>query len=127
MTAVRPHLILACGPVGAPPNAIVIDCANACFWHRGVVRPDRPLTGYWPRRRAFRVIAALLLRAPDLCSWDDLIAHVWGDDPNGGPNDPRNWVFVALRRRWVADIINWLGYRIRSEWGRGMRCEPVQG
>lgn len=117
------RIVLSTGPVRAQQDgAIVIDHRNRCFWRYGERRGGsrRSDSGV-----SFRLIAALLIWSPDLVPWNRLIAHLWEEDPEGGPLFARNNISIALSRS--REILDWLGVeRVTAyDLGTGLR-EPGQ-
>lgn len=115
-----PRVILATGPV-ASADAIVID-------HRHLtIRRDGFGTLRLPQRHgkypvtAFPLLAALLVRAPHVVTWNELVEHIYGGDPDGGPLDPIQVLrcIIARDRR----KLEMLGIFVAVEHGRGPRLQ----
>lgn len=68
----------------------------------------------------FRVIAGLLCSYPRLIERDDLAEYVWGA---GAALRSSNNLSMVLRK--AAPYLRWLGFKVVSEWGRGLRLEPI--
>lgn len=128
MTARR--IILSTGPVRAP-DAVVIDHRNNCFWIDGV-RPRTGMVGHGVSY-SFRIVAALLARPGVTIPMDEMADHVWGDDPEGGPEDARNYVSSIVARADTKSLATALGGHILNQpwigfyWQWGPRVAPIRG
>lgn len=69
-----------------------------------------------------------LLRHPDHWKrYEYLIDVVWGDDPDGGPENPSNGLRVMvfnLRKRLAAKGVVGEGEIVETSWGMGYRLAP---
>lgn len=68
-----------------------------------------------------RLLSAVLLRVGTVLEWTDLIEHLWGDDLEGGPLQPKQHIWLALRRQRA--LIDTLGVKVSSSWSFGVLCE----
>ncbi|WOJ88138.1 hypothetical protein RZS28_09745 [Methylocapsa polymorpha] len=94
----------------ARPDKILVDVA------RNVVMRDETVVR--PRRRDLRIFIFIAARPIGaICSLESIIDHLWGDDENGGPDNPAKAVSLAVSfiRKWGAAI----GVSIETWWGRG--------
>lgn len=94
----------------ARPDAILVDIARNI-----VMRGEISIRS---RRRDLQVFLLLATRPiGSVCSVDSIIEQLWGDDKNGGPDNPAKAVSlsVSLIRKWGAMI----GVSIETWWGRG--------
>lgn len=112
------RIILSNGPIETT-DAIVIDHGNCCFWQRTERRPW--IGGRREANRRFRTLTALLVRAPYVLTWDELIDAVWGDDPTGGPDNPRGHIGVILTQ--ARPLLKWLGGKTVTMSGVGIHFE----
>lgn len=70
--------------------------------------------------RTERVILEAIARRA-VATYDMIIGDLYGADPNGGPDDPRNVIqvlMVGLRRQLRAR-----GLEVRKVWGEGYRID----
>jgi len=94
----------------ARPDKIFVDIA------RNVIMRDQTIIR--PRRRDLRIFILIAARPIGaICSLESIIDHLWGDDENGGPENPAKAVSLAVSfiRKWGATI----GVSIETWWGRG--------
>lgn len=117
MTA--PRIILSAGPQSEQSDTIVIDVRTSLLWRGAESRPHYSRSHPLTRRTTFRIFSALLLSAPRLLPHEDLYDFVWGDDPDGGPEDPRLSVATHIGRPSGIDLMNWLGGSVVSRFGHG--------
>lgn len=117
------------------PQVILITSTRGCLI--SVDRPDAVVLAVG-KKRAFRdgsmvrfspteaKIALCLLAAQgrQVCE-DELIEFVWGDDPDGGPEDAGRMVRVFIYK--VRHILRALNIGIESGWGRGFRAVDLAG
>jgi hypothetical protein len=92
------------------PDKIFVDIA------RNVVVRDKIVIR--PRRRDLRIFILIAARPIGaICSLESIIDCLWGDDENGGPENPAKAVSLAVSfiRKWGAAI----GVSIETWWGRG--------
>jgi len=113
-----PKIILSWGrPALTHRGAIIIDLRNRCFWRDGEAR----LTG--GRRTTFRMMTALLVRAPGIVTVSEIAEYVWGDDADGGPETAEHMVTVIPYQHRA--LLAWFGARVVTEHGRGRRLEFI--
>lgn len=94
------------------PDALVVDHAAQRFGRAGIVLVQ---TG----SVQFRFLAAMVAAASrGLIAWDDLVEAMWGDDPEGGPEDPR--LYIRVMRSRTARYQRALGLTIVNVCGRGL-------
>jgi DNA-binding response OmpR family regulator len=72
------------------------------------------------QRALFNILAA---RNGRTVRHDFIHEVLWGDDPNGGPNDARNVLAVMVNH--ANSRLSAVGYRIRNVWGVGYRLEAI--
>lgn len=104
-------VIIATGPARSF-GAIVIDHSDKCFWRDGkCIRIGS--------RRMFRLVAATLAASPQYVDHFEMIDHIWGDDPGGGPLQPQASLLAA--RCQHRSGLKKLGIDIRSRHTFGWR------
>lgn len=96
----------------ARPGCIFIDLQGRVLACSGAVFQ-------LPRKR-FDILAALLAARGTLLSVESLTAHVWGDDSDGGPENPR--VAISHELTLCRAILSWLRLRVENSHGLGWRC-----
>ena len=72
------------------PEALVFDSATRVFSRHGE-------TTSFPNRQT-DVILAMAAGAGSIVTWPELVNRIWGSDPHGGPDDPRNTIMTHVCR-----------------------------
>lgn len=111
-------IILARGPLLAPPGTVVID-------HRF----RRVYCNGWPvnchkSQHEFRLLRLLFLNGGHITPWAQIIDELWGECENGGPLSPWRGVYVAVHNL-VNPALRPLGFKARNVSGQGFRLEPL--
>lgn len=127
----KPSIILSLGrPQSPPPNSIVVDFKNRCFWRNGLSRPKSSRAGrpsiYGPA--PFRLMAFLLIRAQSYVTHAEISEYLWGDDPTGGPENTQNYVakrieIMRSRSYKTPPLMTWLGCHVICEAQRGIMLD----
>lgn len=121
-----PRIILATGrPRRIEPGWVVIDHRRQCFW----LHNCRVIQNHSGPRRAnqFNLLALLLVRAPGIVAFVEIVEHLYGPDDQGGPDDTHNaigQVIWEIRRR----ALDWvLGGRLLFAERRGYAFQFAPG
>ena len=125
----NPAIILSLGrPRLLPVGAIAIDLKNNCFW-RGVRRRPRIEHSTDKNRyksASFRIIALLMIQSPNVVTHAEIADFLCGDDPEGGPNNDKNYIAkrIDIARHVTRNpILPWLNAEIVTRYGIGYALE----
>lgn len=117
----KPQIILSLGNIRAPAGAIVVDHFNQCFWRDGE-RHNHHYGWLCPQRGVkFQIFSQLILHAPGVVTWQELIEHCYGGRADGGPEGAQKSLFVIMFQQQA--LAEWLGGRTINHKRVGMRFE----
>ena len=98
------------------PSCVYYSCVTRALWAVGVPTTTRPKTNV--------LLLLLLSRVGCWVSRGEVIHALWGDDPNGGPDDVVGSLMQSLLL--ARPIAAKLGYSLLSNYGRGYGATPVE-
>lgn len=110
------------------PRVLLGTWSNEKLQHRSKAEPEPIFIGesgvafngrlIWKwKGQKFMVLAALIVRAGQTISHEELWCHLWGDREDGGPEYVRNNISVRLTQ--LRPILAKLGLVLRNIHGRG--------
>lgn len=97
------------------PRTLYYSCATRAVWGAGLTPSIRPKTNLF--------LLLLLSRPGRWVSFGEVVHVLWGDDPDGGPDGPRNTLqqHILLAR----PIAKAFGFALLANHGRGYGAVPI--
>jgi hypothetical protein len=120
MTTALP-IIVTCRPQRLMRDVVVVDMAANVIWCDGrSYRSERADT-------TFRIRCAFLFASlAGFLTHADLMDFVWGDDEDGGPDNPRNHISVRLCEPATLKLFERAGIGLKTAHRRGWYIERTQ-